>query len=118
MHFDVLFWGKTMSALDYCALLKAAVFNLFCFGLVFRATLATYGGSQARGQMGATATATPNPGHVCDLPHSSRQHWIFNPLNKARGQTHTLRIPSRIHFYCATMGTPVFLLPLFLYCCL
>ena len=26
-----------------------------------------------------TATATSDPSRVCDLPHSSRQHWILNP---------------------------------------
>ena len=32
----------------------------------------------------ATATATPDPSHVCKLHHSSRQRWILNPLSKAR----------------------------------
>ena len=32
----------------------------------------------------ATATATPDLSHVCDLPHSSGQRWILNPLNKVR----------------------------------
>ena len=27
-----------------------------------------------------TATATPVPSQVCDLYHSSQQHWILNPL--------------------------------------
>ena len=31
-----------------------------------------------------TATATQDPSRVCDLDHSSRQHWILNPLSKAR----------------------------------
>ena len=35
----------------------------------------------------ATATATPDPSHVDGLYHSSRQHWILNPLSKARGRT-------------------------------
>ena len=34
-----------------------------------------------------TATATPDPSHVCDLHHSSRQHQIPNPLNEARYQS-------------------------------
>ena len=69
-----------------------------------------YGSSQARGQIGATTaglghsnagsewnqrptpqlTATPDP----------------YPLSEARDQTCTLMVPSRIHFCCATMGTP------------
>ena len=35
----------------------------------------------------ATATATPDPSHIWDLHHSSRQHWILNPLSKARDRT-------------------------------
>ena len=31
-----------------------------------------------------TATATPDPSHVCDLRHSSQQRWILNPLSEAR----------------------------------
>ena len=34
-----------------------------------------------------TATATPYPSHICDLHHSSRQHWIFNPLSEASDGT-------------------------------
>ena len=30
-----------------------------------------------------TATAMPDPSNVCDLHHSSRQHWILNPLSEA-----------------------------------
>ena len=48
-----------------------------------------YGGSQAQGQIRAaaaaayvTATATSDPSRVCDLPHSSRQYWILNPLSE------------------------------------
>ena len=32
----------------------------------------------------ATATATPDPSHVCDLHHSSWQHWILDLLSEAR----------------------------------
>ena len=35
----------------------------------------------------ATATATPDPCHICDLHHSSQQRRILNPLSKARDQT-------------------------------
>ena len=35
----------------------------------------------------ATATATPDPSHVCNLHHSSWQHQSLNPLGKARDQT-------------------------------
>jgi len=55
-----------------------------------RAIAAAYGVSQARGQIVAaalaytTATEIQDPGHVCDLHHSSRQCQILNPLSKAR----------------------------------
>ena len=35
----------------------------------------------------ATATAMPDPNRVCDLYHSSRQHWIPNPLSEAGDRT-------------------------------
>ena len=60
------------------------------------------GGSQARSLIGtqlpayATATATRDPSHVCDLHHSSRQRWILNPLREARDRTCSLMIPSQI----------------------
>ena len=38
----------------------------------------------------ATATATPDLSHICELCHSLWQCWILNPLNKARDQTHIL----------------------------
>ena len=47
-----------------------------------------YGSAQARGETGAaaaataTATAMPDSSHICDLYHSSKQHWVLNPLIK------------------------------------
>ena len=32
----------------------------------------------------ATAIATRDPSCICDLHHSSRQHWILSPLSEAR----------------------------------
>ena len=57
----------------------------------------SYGGSQTRGPIGATAAG---------LHHSSRQCRILNPLSEARDRTCNLMVPSRIHFCCATTGTP------------
>ena len=54
----------------------------------------------------ATATVMPDPNHICDLHHSSRQHWILNPLSEARDQTYNLMVPRQIRFCFATMGTP------------
>jgi len=34
-----------------------------------------------------TATATLDVSHVCDLHHSSQQHWILNLLSEARDRT-------------------------------
>ena len=80
---------------------------IFLFGwLVFRATLAAHGGSQAKGPIGY-ATAISDPSHVCDLHHSSRQHRIPNPLSEARGQTHNVMVPSWTRFHCAMAGTPI-----------
>ena len=59
---------------------------LFCFVLLFRATGAAYGGSQARDGIGAAAaslrhsTETQGPSLGCDLHHSSWQRWTLNPL--------------------------------------
>ena len=52
-----------------------------------------YGGSQGRGRMElqplayATATATPDLSHICNLRHSSGQCQILNPLSEARDRT-------------------------------
>ena len=40
----------------------------------------------------AAATAMPDPSHVCDLQHSSRQRRILNPLSEARDQTRNLMV--------------------------
>ena len=84
--------------------------NFFFFP--FRATPKAYGGSQARGQIRATAacytTATMwNLSRICDLYHSSWQHLMLSPLSKARDRTHNLMVTSQIHFLCATLGTPL-----------
>ena len=54
----------------------------------------------------ATATATQDPSYICDLHHILRQCQIPYPLSEARDQTCILMDTSRIHFCCATMGTP------------
>ena len=40
------------------------------------------------------ATAMLDLSRVCDLHHSSRQHWMFNPLSEARDQTRILMLDS------------------------
>ena len=53
-----------------------------------------------------TAIATQDPSCICNLHHSSRQHWILDPLSEARDQTLNLMVPSWICFCYATVGTP------------
>ena len=36
------------------------------------------------------AAATRDLSHVCDLQHSSQQHWILKPLTGARDRTRVL----------------------------
>ena len=84
----------------------------FFFFCLFRAALVAHGDSQARGLIGAVlptyarATAMPDQSHVCDLHHSSQQHWILNPLSKARDQTQDLMDTRWVHYHRATTGTP------------
>ena len=44
--------------------------------------------------------------YLYDLPHSSQQCQIPDPLSKARDPTHILMNTSEIHFHCAMMGAP------------
>ena len=53
-----------------------------------------------------TATAMSDPSRMCDLYHSSLQHWILNPLSKARDQTCVLMDASQISYHWAMTGTP------------
>ena len=70
---------------SFCVL--TGYFYLFIF---FTALPAVYGSSWARGQIQAaagaytTAMAILDPCCICDLCCSLRQHWILNPLSKAR----------------------------------
>ena len=64
------------------------VFLYILFIFLFRAALAAYGVSQARGPIRAVAAAArQDPSCICDLHHSSRPRWILNPLIEARDQT-------------------------------
>ena len=53
----------------------------------------------------ATATATQDPSRIFDLPHSSRQCWIPDPVREARDRTYILMDTSQIRFCFATTGT-------------
>ena len=39
----------------------------------------------------------PDPSHVCDLHHSSRQRWILNPLSEARDRARIFMDTSQSH---------------------
>ena len=54
----------------------------------------------------ATATATRDPSRICDLKHSSWQHWILDPLSRARDGTHILMDASQVHYRWAMTRTP------------
>ena len=45
----------------------------------------------------ATATAIPDLNFICDLHHSSWQHWIPKPLSEARDRTRVLMDTSQVH---------------------
>ena len=88
-----------------CLLLHFNFIYLFIYlFLLFRTAPSADGGSQARGQLElqlltyATATATQDPSHVCNLHHSSQQHQVLNPLSEARDQPLNLMVPRRIRF--------------------
>ena len=53
-----------------------------------------------------TATATPDPSHICNLHHSLQQCQILNPLSEAWDPTLILMDTSRICVSCTTTGTP------------
>ena len=52
-----------------------------------------------------TAAATQDPSSTCNLHHRSWQHWILNPLIKARNRNSILMDTSQICFHWAIMGT-------------
>ena len=86
----------------YCLICKyLGIFHIFfCCLFVFVVAIswaapAAYGGTQARGQIGAVATSL-RQSQVCNLHHSSRQRRIVNPLSKGRDRTLNLMIPSWI----------------------
>ena len=70
----------TANEFEHFLFFKSQIFLIYVyFFAFFRATTAAYGSSQGRGQIGATAadlataTATQDPSHVCNLRHSSWQ---------------------------------------------
>ena len=68
---------------------------VFCILSFFRAAPKAYGDSQARGLIGAVAAGL-HQSCICDLHHSSWQHWILNPLREAKDGTCNLMVSSQI----------------------
>ena len=76
------------------------IFNfIYLFtALLFMTAPAAYGGSQARGPLGATAAGLCHSQQQCQIQamsatyiyHSSRQLRILNPLSEARDRTQVL----------------------------
>ena len=88
-------------------------FSFFFVFCPFRAAPLAYGGSQARGLIGAVAAGlcqshsnARSQLRLRYLHHSSWQRWVLNPLSEGRDRTCNLMVPSQIRFHCATMGTP------------
>ena len=80
---------------------------VFC---VLRAASAAYGGSHARGLIGAVAASLhqnhSNTGSELHLQPTPQLMAMLNPLREARDQTLNLMVPSGIRFHCAMTGTP------------
>ena len=84
------------------------------FFLSFQCCTCSIWRSPARGLIRVVATSLcqshtisshqplPDPGHICDLHHSSWQCKIHNPQSEARVRTHNLMVPSWISFRCVT----------------
>ena len=88
--FPHLIYLRGYSTLAHRSLLHSFYLSIF---LLFRAAFAAHGGYQASSLIEATplayatATATQDPSHVCDLHHSSQQRWILNPMSEVKDQT-------------------------------
>ena len=90
-------WNKLTSSCVLNLLSHSGNFQiLYSFFLLFRAALVTYGSSQARDQIGATAAGLHHRHSNAESPDS---------LNEARDQTHILRDASQSCFHCPTRGT-------------
>ena len=58
-------------------------------------------------QLQAYAKAKATRGPELHLRPTPQQRQTLNPLTEVRDQTRNLMVPKRIHFCCATMGTPL-----------
>ena len=86
------------------------VLNFFCFLWSYLWHMEVPGlGVQSELQLPAyaTATAISDLSCICDLHHSSWQQRILDPLSEARDRSHTLMVPSWIHFTAPRQELPV-----------
>ena len=87
-------------------------FFLLLFFCLLRATPVAYGGSQAKGLIGATAAGL-RQSHSNTRSEPRLQPTtqltacrILKPLSEARDRTHNPIVPSQIRFHCAMTGAP------------
>ena len=103
LHIENEFSGRNGFWVTLCSRWYSFIFLSFIYFVFSRAAPGTYGGSQARGLIGAVASglcqnhSSVGSSCVCDPQHSSRQCQIFNPLSAARDWTCNLVVPNRIH---------------------
>ena len=89
-----------MSKWQNALLCKKALYYLFIYLFIYLlATLAAYGGSQARGLIGSTTVS------LCESHSNARSltHWVGPGIEPV-----TSWVPSQIRFCCATAGMPYF----------
>ena len=86
---------------------KDTDYHFFLFCLFFRATSTAYGGSQARGLIRVVAAGLCQS-HINtgSEPHLWPTPQLTATVSEARDRTHSLMVPSQIHFCCAMVGTP------------
>ena len=56
----------------------------------------------------------PDLSRICDLHRSPEQHWILNPLSRARDRTHACMDTSWVCYHWTMMGTPLFFFSFYL----
>ena len=90
---------------------KLSIIIVFCFFFFFLGPYPQHMevprlGVESEMQLPAytTAIATQDPSCICDLHHSSRQHWILNPLSKARDRTPVLMDVSQVRYLLSHEG--------------
>ena len=109
-HTSTVTQGTTVRFLTHCTTAGTPVPLFFFFFCLYRAAPLAYGGSQARGWIGAIASGLHHShNNTRSEPHLwpvSQQRQILNPLSEARDGICVLMDTSQICFRCAITGTP------------